>query len=181
MFRFLKNSTVLIFLCLTLAFSTATFAAKALTEIAQGAAKTATVAKLTTRLTTANARVALLNAQVRTLNAEVATLKGRLATNAAVHRREMATAVAKQKAKARIRRYMVAIPVLGIVAAGAFETHDYLEWHKEHPNGSKADYACETAEASAQVMDEVLQALPERVRPTSDFVLSYMPKCVSAD
>ena len=115
------------------------------------------------------------------LSAEVATLSASAAASAITHRREVAKAVAKAKAKARIRRYVAAIPLIGIGAVAAFETQDYLEWSEENPNGTKADYACDTAEASAQVVDEVLQALPKRIRPSSDYVLSYLPECEMAD
>ncbi|MCF7698150.1 hypothetical protein [Loktanella sp. M215] len=124
---------------------------------------------------------ASLLAKTVMLTAEVATLSASAAGTVIANRKAIASAVVKAKAKARIRRYVAAIPLVGIAAVAAFEAQDYLEWQDENPDGSKSDYACDMAEASASVVDEVLQDLPEKIRPSNDYILSYLPDCENPD
>lgn len=120
-----------------------------------------------------------LGVQAIALSAQVASLSAGAAASALRHRKEMAKAVSKAKAKARLRRVLVAVPVVGAGAALAFEAQDFQDWQAEHPEGSFADYTCETAELSASVVDEVLQDLPEQFRPSRDAVLARLPDCES--
>jgi hypothetical protein len=120
-----------------------------------------------------------LGIQAITLSAQVATLSAGAAASALRHRKELVKAVSKAKAKARLRRVLVAVPVVGTGAALAFEAQDFQDWQAEHPEGSFADYTCETAEMSAEVVDEVLQDLPEQFRPSRDAVLARLPNCES--
>lgn len=106
------------------------------------------------------------------LSASVASLT---ATTLA-HRGQIRKAVARTKAKARLRRIATAVPLLGIAAAAAFERQDFIEWKDENAEGTKAEYACEVATDSAEVIDDVLVELPEKVRPSKDLLLSYLPK-----
>jgi hypothetical protein len=115
------------------------------------------------------------------LTAQVATMTASAGAAAVANRAAIAKAVARTKAKARIRRYIAAIPIVGMGAVGAFETQDYLEWKTDNPDGSMADYSCEVSNASAGVVDEVLQSLPDRFRLSSDLVLSYLPECEGPD
>ena len=118
-----------------------------------------------------------LAARTFSLAAQVTALTASAASTAVAHRKTLASAVAREKAKARIRRYIAAIPVAGLAAVAYFETEDFLEWQEDNPDGTKTDYACEVADASAMVIDETLQALPDNLRPSSDFVLSRLPEC----
>ncbi len=119
------------------------------------------------------------------MSAQVATLTAGAAVAATTQARAVATAVAKAKAKektkektkARLKRVLVAVPVAGLAAAAAFEYADYLEWQQVHPEGTAAEYGCEVAALSAEVIDEVLQDLPEATRPPRDLVLSQLPAC----
>ena len=88
---------------------------------------------------------------------------------------------AREKAKARLKRVLVAIPIVGIASAAAFEYGDYREWQGDNPEGDFSDYSCEVAVLSAEVIDEVLQDLPEATRPPRDMVLSQLPDCPSPD
>ena len=99
------------------------------------------------------------------------------ATLAALHKKQMAKAISKEKAKARLKRLIVAVPLLGTGAAVAFEGNDLKVWLEENPDKSPTDYGCEVASSSAEVMDEVLAELPEKFRPSSDLIMSRMPKC----
>ncbi|MCV2864846.1 hypothetical protein OE647_08870 [Defluviimonas sp. WL0075] len=74
------------------------------------------------------------------------------------------TAVAKtkvrEKAKGRLRRLTVAVPIAGVAAAAAFEYNDYTEWLEENPEGTVDQYTRETIETTKLVIDEVLDELP---------------------
>ena len=109
--------------------------------------------------------------------AQVATLSANEATAATLYKKQMAKAISKEKAKARLKRLIVAVPLLGTGAAVAFEGNDLKVWLEENPGKSATDYGCEVASSSAEVMDEVLAELPEKFRPPSDLVMSRMPEC----
>ena len=109
--------------------------------------------------------------------AQVATLSANAATAAALHKKQMAKAISKEKAKARIKRLIVAVPLLGTGAALAFEANDVKVWLEENPDKSPTDYGCGVAYASADVMDAVLAELPESFRPSRDLIMSRMPEC----
>lgn len=79
---------------------------------------------------------------------------------------------AKEKAKGRIRRVAVAVPMIGVAIAGGFEYANYTEWQSENPDGDFQQYGKETLEISKQVVDEVLQELPEEIRPSREKLLS---------
>jgi len=112
-----------------------------------------------------------------------------MASAAKAHRLDKAKAVsrarAKEKAKARIRRWVVAgsamLPVAGMVAgptvAGYFEVADFNDWKTDNPEGDFGEYACETGDLSAELIDEALRELPGTIRPDADRVLSWMPEC----
>ena len=99
----------------------------------------------------------------------------------AVTSKAVAKAVMKTKAKARIRRAVVAIPVVGIGAIVYFEERNYKEWKVENPDGTRQEYGCEVVEATALVMEEVLQELPKYVRPAPENVFKLIPKCESEE
>lgn len=124
---------------------------------------------------------ATLAAWAFSLSTQVATLTANAASTAIRHRKQITKAVAKAKAKGRVRRLLVAVPAVGTVAAFAFEAQDYYAWEAENPDGTAADYACEVAELSAELVDEVLQELPEMTRPSPDAVLAMMPNCEAAN
>jgi len=107
----------------------------------------------------------------------VAAMSAKAASTAVAHRKQLAKAVAKAKAKARLRRAVVAVPIAGVAAIGYFEEQDYQEWLEDHPEGTRQQYACEVASMTAEIADEVLQNLPERVRPGPETILGYMPEC----
>ena len=97
----------------------------------------------------------------------------------AVTSKAVAKAVMKTKAKARIRRAVVAIPVIGIGAMVYFEERNFKEWKADNPEGTRQGYGCEVVEATSLVIEEVLQELPEYVRPEPETVFKLIPKCES--
>ena len=130
-------------------------------------------------LLTVGLGVALLQTSLSlaSATAQIATLSANAATAAALHKKQMAKAISKEKAKARLKRLIVAVPLLGTGAAVAFEGNDLKVWLEENPGKSPIDYGCEVASSSAEVMDEVLAELPEKFRPSSDRIMSRMPEC----
>ena len=130
-------------------------------------------------LLTVGLGVALLQTSLSlaSATAQVATLSANAATAAALHKKQMAKAISKEKAKARLKRLIVAVPLLGTGAAVAFEGNDLKVWLGENPDKSATDYGCEVASSSAEVMDEVLAELPETFRPSNDLIMSRMPEC----
>ena len=97
----------------------------------------------------------------------------------AVTSKAVAKAVMKTKAKARIRRAVVAIPVVGLGAIVYFEERNFKEWKTDNPEGTRQEYGCEVVDSTAVVIEEVLQELPESVRPEPETVLKLIPKCQS--
>lgn len=99
------------------------------------------------------------------------------ATTAVRHRNEISKAVAKTKTKARLKRMIAMIPVVGIAAVGYFEEQEYKDWLISNPDGSRQDYLCEVALMSSEVIDEILLELPEMIRPSKTAISDMMPKC----
>ena len=86
--------------------------------------------------------------------AQVATLSANAATAAALHKKQIAKAISKEKAQARLKRLIVAVPLLGTGAAVAFEGNDLKVWLAENPDKSPTDYGCEVASYSSAIMLE---------------------------
>ena len=111
------------------------------------------------------------------LSLKVATMTASAASTTVRHRRQIAKAISREKAKGRLRRMMIAVPVLGSGVAVSFEAYEYYQWQEENPEGTLTDYSCEVSEITAEVMDEVLQELPELIRPSPERVSSLVPEC----
>lgn len=124
---------------------------------------------------------ATLAVRTASLTAQVGTMGATAAATALANRKAIAAAVARTKAKARLRRMAVAVPIVGLGLVAEFERRDFLEWQEENPEGTYGNYGCEVAAVSAEVLDEVLQELPESVRPSRDTVLSRLPECSGND
>lgn len=69
---------------------------------------------------------------------------------------------------------MAAVPFAGPAAVGYLEERDCRAWLAAHPGSTSADYFCDIAEATAEVVDEMLVdlpknlSLPEAVYPECD-------------
>ena len=90
----------------------------------------------------------------------VATLSKAVATQAVQNRRQ----IARLAAKARLRRIVAAVPLAGIAAASYFEERDRREWLEANPGKTNADYACDVAELTTEVLDEVLAGMPMEIQ-----------------
>jgi hypothetical protein len=108
-----------------------------------------------------------------------AEIAEKVATVKAVEAASRRAAVRKEKAKARLRRTMVAIPIAGIAAASYFEYAQYKSWQVSNTELEFADYASEIGDDTEQVMDEVLQELPKDIRPSEGAVQSLVSKSTS--
>ena len=111
------------------------------------------------------------------LTTGVARLTVEATATALKHRKEIAKAVARTKAKARLKRALVMVPIAGIAAGAYFEEQDYQEWKQQHPNGNRQDYACEVAALTAEVLDELLREIPDNLRPSEERLTDQLPKC----
>ena len=109
--------------------------------------------------------------------ATVARLSAEAANTAIRHRKEIAKAVTKVKAKARLKRIITIVPLAGLAAGAYFEEQEYEEWLEDNPDGSRQEYLCEVTVLSSEVLDEVLIGLPELIRPSKSAVTDMMPKC----
>lgn len=111
------------------------------------------------------------------LAALTATHRKQIAANAATHKKNVTKAVAKTKAKARLRRVATMVPFAGAAAGVYFEERDYNEWIAENPDGTRKQYLCEVAELSSEFVDDVFSDLPEKVRPPEDMLTEFVPDC----
>jgi len=111
------------------------------------------------------------------LTASVARLTTEATATALKHRKEISRAIAKTKAKARLKRTLVMVPIAGIAAAAYFEEQDYQEWKQQNPNGNRQDYACEIAVLSAEVLDESLREILDRLRPSEKRLTDHITEC----
>ena len=171
-FRFLKSTVFLVLVCASLAISTLILGAK----VAQLGLQVAT-------LTASAATAAIAHRN------QIATLKSNAAAAAIAHRKDKAKAVtkakARERAKARIQRFAISgaaiVPGFGVFAAPsmavAFEKAVFDDWKAENPDKNFGDYACETGDITAELVDETLQDLPESMRPPADVINSWMPEC----
>jgi hypothetical protein len=161
------------------------------TELTKQVANLNTAAKTTSlRVVNANARAVTASNSAAKLTDEVSGLKLMLANANSSAKLAQSGALAKQKAKlmakARLKRSLVAIPLMGVGLAVLFEEQDYREWAIENPNTGRTEYACEVAKYSAEVIDEVVsdtldatQDWPERMKPDAEWIKSKLtvPKC----
>ena len=112
---------------------------------------------------------------------QVASLTATMATNAIAHRQTLIQSAARLKAKARLRRLIVAVPIAGLASIAYFEERDYQEWLEDNPDGDRAKYACEVATITAEVLNEVLQELPESIQPSPDTVQYALDRYVACE
>ena len=99
--------------------------------------------------------------KIGSLSTQLVTAASALNAQKVKHKIELKKAIAKEKVKSRLRQAIVAVPFVGSVAFAAMEINDLRIWKKENPGKSDADYACETAQLSAEVLEDVLAEIPD--------------------
>lgn len=163
----LRSSVILIWICGTLALSTIGIGVFALQQ---------------------SIKVAAITTDLASSALDLAATKAKLSEQKANHELELKRQKAKIKAKERLRRSIAAVPIVGAGMIIYFEEQDYRDWIKDNPQGNPSDYACEVANTSAHVIDEIVadtigfsQTLPKSFRPNPEKVKAWLevPKCPS--
>ena len=120
------------------------------------------------------------------LSSQASKHKTVLAQRELRHNSDLKKQKASIKARERLRRSIAAIPILGTAIIVYFEEQDFQEWSTENPNASRAEYACEVALYSAEIVDELVaevieasQRLPEVTRPDAVTLKARLevPRC----
>ena len=107
----------------------------------------------------------------------VAKLSAEITSNTIRHRKEIKKTITKIKAKARLKRIITMLPIAGTAAGIYFEESEFQEWLIDNPNGKRADYLCEIAEITSEIIDEVIDALPQSIKSGENLLKATTPEC----
>jgi len=107
----------------------------------------------------------------------VAKLSAEITSNTIKHRKEIEKAITKIKAKARLKRIITMLPIAGAAAGLYFEESEFQEWLIDNPNGKRSDYLCEIAEITSEIIDEVIDALPQSIKSGENLLKAITPEC----
>ncbi|MDB4078944.1 hypothetical protein N9509_05965 [Amylibacter sp.] len=106
-----------------------------------------------------------------------AKLSAEITTNTIKHRKEIKKTITKIKAKARLKRIITMLPIAGAAAGLYFEENEFQEWLIDNPNGKRSDYLCEIAEITSEIIDEVIDALPQSIKSGENLLNAITPEC----
>ena len=107
----------------------------------------------------------------------VAKLSAEITSNTIKHRKEIKKTITKIKAKARLKRIITMLPIAGTAAGIYFEESEFQEWLIDNPNGKRSDYLCEIAEITSEIIDEVIDALPQSIKSGENLLKAITPEC----
>ena len=107
----------------------------------------------------------------------VAKLSAEITSNTFKHRKEIKKTITKIKAKARLKRIITMLPIAGAAAGIYFEESEFQEWLIDNPNGKRSDYLCEIAEITSEIIDEVIDALPQSIKSGENLLKAITPEC----
>ncbi len=107
----------------------------------------------------------------------VAKLSAEITSNTINHRKEIKKTITKIKAKARLKRIITMLPIAGAAAGIYFEESEFQEWLIDNPNGKRSDYLCEIAEITSEIIDEVIDALPQSIKSGETLLKAITPEC----
>jgi hypothetical protein len=107
----------------------------------------------------------------------VAKLSAEITSNTIKHRKEIKKTITKIKAKARLKRIITMLPIAGTAAGIYFEESEFQEWLIDNPNGKRSDYLCEIAEITSEIIDEVIDALPQSIKSGENLLKATTPEC----
>ena len=111
----------------------------------------------------------------------VAKLSAEITSNTIKHRKEIKKTITKIKAKARLKRIITMLPIAGAAAGLYFEESEFQEWLIDNPNGKRSDYLCEIAEITSEIIDEVINDLPQSIRSGENLLKAISPTCKKID
>ena len=107
----------------------------------------------------------------------VAKLSAEITSNTIKHRKEIKKTITKIKAKARLKRIITMLPIACAAAGIYFEESEFQEWLIDNPNGKRSDYLCEIAEITSEIIDEVIDALPQSIKSGETLLKAITPEC----
>ena len=107
----------------------------------------------------------------------VAKLSAEITSNTIKHRKEIKKTITKIKAKARLKRIITMLPIAGAAAGIYFEESEFQEWLINNPNGKRSDYLCEIAEITSEIIDEVIDALPQSIKSGENLLKAITLEC----
>ena len=111
----------------------------------------------------------------------VAKLSAEITSNTIKHRKEIKKTITKIKAKARLKRIITMLPIAGTAAGIYFEESEFQEWLIDNPNGKRSDYLCEIAEITSEIIDEVIDALPQSIKSGENLLKAITPECTKIE
>ena len=91
------------------------------------------------------------------VNGTINTLKSTIAALHIKHKKN----ILKTKIKERGKRVLTAIPVVGLIAIGWFETQEYEEWKQDNPDGTPEQYANEVADLVYEVAESYYEDITQ--------------------
>jgi len=107
----------------------------------------------------------------------VAKLSTEITTNTIKHKKEIQKTISKIKAKARLKRMITMLPFAGAAAGIYFEESEFQEWLLDNPDGTRSDYLCAIADITSEILDEVINDLPQSIKPSKNLMETMAPKC----
>ena len=111
----------------------------------------------------------------------VAKLSAEITSNTIKHRKEIKKTITKIKAKARLKRIITMLPIAGAAAGIYFEESEFQEWLIDNPNGKRSDYLCEIAEITSEIIDEVIDDLPQSIKSGENLLKAITPECTKIE
>ena len=107
----------------------------------------------------------------------VAKVSAEITSNTFKHRKEIKKTISKIKAKARLKRIITMLPIAGAAAGIYFEESEFQEWLIDNPNGKRSDYLCEIAEITSEIIDDVIDDLPQSIKSGENLLKAITPEC----
>ena len=111
----------------------------------------------------------------------VAKLSAEITSNTIKHRNEIKKTITKIKAKARLKRIITMLPIAGTAAGIYFEESEFQEWLIDNPNGKRSDYLCEIAEITSEIIDDVIDDLPQSIKSGENLLKAITPECTKIE
>jgi hypothetical protein len=73
------------------------------------------------------------------------------------------------------------LPFAGAAAGLYFEESEFQEWLIDNPNGKRSDYLCEIAEITSEIIDEVIDDLPQSIKSGENLLKAITPECTKIE